>query len=94
MTSNAARHRGLGAEPGARQPAPDSSRVETTRRGCRTGRRTRSAPGKTTTVRILSTLLPPDAGRAAVAGFDVVRDRHRVRRRISLTGQYPAVEAC
>jgi len=49
-------------------------------------------PGKTTTVRILSTLLPPDAGRAAVAGFDVVRDRHRVRRRISLTGQYAAVD--
>jgi ABC-2 type transport system ATP-binding protein len=38
--------------------------------------------GKTTMVRILAT----------VAGFDVVRDRHRVRRAISLTGQYAAVD--
>jgi ABC-2 type transport system ATP-binding protein len=43
-------------------------------------------------VRILATLTPPDAGRARVAGFDVVRDRHRVRRSISLTGQYAAVD--
>jgi ABC-2 type transport system ATP-binding protein len=48
--------------------------------------------GKTTTVRILATLTRPDAGRARVAGLDVVRDRHRVRRRISLTGQYAAVD--
>jgi ABC-2 type transport system ATP-binding protein len=48
--------------------------------------------GKTTTVRILATLTPPDAGQARVAGFDVVRDRHRVRRSISLTGQYAAVD--
>ncbi|RPF20956.1 ATP-binding cassette domain-containing protein [Myceligenerans xiligouense] len=49
--------------------------------------------GKTTTVRILSTLLRPDAGRATVAGFDVVRDAHRVREIISLTGQQVAVDA-
>ena len=48
--------------------------------------------GKTTTVRILSTLTRADAGSARVAGFDVVRDRHRVRRSISLTGQYAAVD--
>jgi ABC-2 type transport system ATP-binding protein len=48
--------------------------------------------GKTTTVRILSTLVAPDAGRARVAGFDVVAERHRVRRAISLTGQYAAVD--
>jgi len=48
--------------------------------------------GKTTTVRILSTLVRADAGRARVAGFDVVRDRHQVRRSISLTGQYAAVD--
>ncbi|MEU0845569.1 ATP-binding cassette domain-containing protein [Streptomyces sp. NPDC005962] len=48
--------------------------------------------GKTTTVRILSTLTPPDAGHARVAGYDVVRDRPRVRRAISLTGQYAAVD--
>ncbi len=48
--------------------------------------------GKTTMVRILSTLLRPDAGRARVAGFDIIRDRHRVRRSISLTGQYAALD--
>jgi ABC-2 type transport system ATP-binding protein len=48
--------------------------------------------GKTTTVRVLATLLVPDAGTARVAGFDVVRDRHEVRRRLSLTGQSAAVD--
>jgi ABC-2 type transport system ATP-binding protein len=48
--------------------------------------------GKTTTVRILSTLLPADAGTARVAGFDVRRERPQVRRAISLTGQYAAVD--
>jgi ABC-2 type transport system ATP-binding protein len=48
--------------------------------------------GKTTMVRILSTLLRPDAGRARVAGFDIIADRHQVRRSISLTGQYAALD--
>ncbi|MFL1380460.1 ATP-binding cassette domain-containing protein [Nocardiopsis protaetiae] len=48
--------------------------------------------GKTTTVRILATLLRPDAGHAEVAGFDVVREPHEVRRLIGLTGQYAAVD--
>jgi ABC-2 type transport system ATP-binding protein len=48
--------------------------------------------GKTTAVRILSTLLPADAGQARVVGFDIVRERREVRRRISLTGQYAAVD--
>jgi ABC-2 type transport system ATP-binding protein len=48
--------------------------------------------GKTTNVRILSTLIRADAGQARVAGLDVVADRHRVRRSISLTGQYAAVD--
>ena len=48
--------------------------------------------GKTTTVRILSTLTAPDGGTARVAGADVVSDRAAVRRRISLTGQYAAVD--
>ena len=46
--------------------------------------------GKTTTVRILATLTEPDAGQARVAGYDVVRQRGDVRRRISLTGQSAA----
>ena len=48
--------------------------------------------GKTTTVRILATLAAPDDGRAVVAGHDVVAERKDVRRRISLTGQYAAVD--
>src|SRR4051794_33936826 len=49
--------------------------------------------GKTTTVRILSTLLRADAGSATVAGHDVAREPREVRRNISLTGQYAAVDA-
>ncbi|MFC7245511.1 ABC transporter ATP-binding protein [Catellatospora aurea] len=48
--------------------------------------------GKTTAVRILSTLLKPDAGTATVAGFDVVAQPQRVRESISLTGQFAAVD--
>ncbi|GGW81755.1 daunorubicin resistance protein DrrA family ABC transporter ATP-binding protein [Streptomyces lucensis JCM 4490] len=48
--------------------------------------------GKTTTVRILATLLPPDDGRATVAGHDVVEQPMEVRRRIGLAGQYAAVD--
>ena len=49
--------------------------------------------GKTTMVRILATLTRADAGEVRVAGFDVVRNRHQVRRAISLTGQFTAVDA-
>jgi len=48
--------------------------------------------GKTTTVRILATLARADAGAARVAGFDVVAERRQVRRHISLTGQYAALD--
>jgi ABC-2 type transport system ATP-binding protein len=48
--------------------------------------------GKTTLVRILATLLPPDGGRAVVAGHDVVRESFAVRARIGLTGQYTALD--
>jgi len=48
--------------------------------------------GKTTTVHILSTLVRPDGGTAAVNGFDVVRDPSRVRAAIGLTGQFSAVD--
>ncbi len=40
--------------------------------------------GKTTAIRVLSTLLIPNSGRAMVAGYDVVREASKVRRRISL----------
>jgi oleandomycin transport system ATP-binding protein len=48
--------------------------------------------GKTTAVRILATLLRPDGGSATVSGYDVVRDAHRVRQLIGLTGQYASVD--
>ncbi len=48
--------------------------------------------GKTTTVRMLATLITPDAGKAHVTGYDVVRDAARVRERISLTGQFAALD--
>ncbi len=48
--------------------------------------------GKTTVVRMLATLLRPDAGYARVCGADVVRQADRVRELIGLTGQYAAVD--
>jgi len=48
--------------------------------------------GKTTIVRILSTLLKPDDGTASVDGFDVLSEPARVRESISLTGQFAAVD--
>lgn len=48
--------------------------------------------GKTTAVRILATLLRPDAGRAVVAGCDILRDTNALRSRIGLAGQYAAVD--
>ena len=48
--------------------------------------------GKTTVVRILSTLLKADAGTATVQGVDVATDPLGVRERISLTGQFAAVD--
>jgi ABC-2 type transport system ATP-binding protein len=48
--------------------------------------------GKTTTINVLSTLLAPDAGRAVVAGCDVVADPDGVRRAIALTGQFAAID--
>ena len=48
--------------------------------------------GKTTIVKILTTLLKQDSGTAAVNGFDVVSMPDNVRQSISLTGQFAAVD--
>jgi ABC transporter DrrB family efflux protein len=48
--------------------------------------------GKTTLVRILATLLTPDAGRAEVLGHDVVHEAAAVRELLGLTGQFAAVD--
>jgi oleandomycin transport system ATP-binding protein len=48
--------------------------------------------GKTTAVRILATLLQPDAGAARIAGHDLLTEPQRVRERVGLTGQYASVD--
>jgi ABC-2 type transport system ATP-binding protein len=48
--------------------------------------------GKTTFVRMVATLLRPDAGSLRVAGYDVRKEPHAVRRMIGLAGQFAAVE--
>ena len=48
--------------------------------------------GKTTVVKILSTLLKADAGTASANGFDVAGQAADVRKSISLTGQFAAVD--
>jgi daunorubicin resistance ABC transporter ATP-binding subunit len=52
----------------------------------------RNGAGKTTFVRILSTLLTPDAGSIQIAGVDVGRDAKTVRSLIGLAGQFAAVD--
>lgn len=48
--------------------------------------------GKTTAIKILSTLLRPTSGQAVVAGYDIVRDADRVRESIGTTGQVTALD--
>jgi ABC-2 type transport system ATP-binding protein len=48
--------------------------------------------GKTTMVRVLATLTRPDSGAATVAGHDLLADPMGVKRQISLTGQFAAVD--
>src|SRR4051794_23090910 len=48
--------------------------------------------GKTTAVKILSTLLGADAGEVRVAGYDVAREPDAVRAAIGVTGQFSAVD--
>ncbi|WP_323170980.1 ATP-binding cassette domain-containing protein [Natrialba sp. PRR66] len=48
--------------------------------------------GKTTVIRMLATLLQPDAGTARVFGHDVATDGDAVRRRVSMTGQFASVD--
>jgi ABC-2 type transport system ATP-binding protein len=49
--------------------------------------------GKTTFIRMVATLLLPDAGTLSVAGIDAIKDPQRVRRAIGLAGQSAAVES-
>jgi ABC-2 type transport system ATP-binding protein len=62
------------------------------RRGTVLGLLGPNGAGKTTVVRVLATLLKPDAGTATVTGLDVVHDAAKLRERIGLAGQYAAVD--
>src|SRR5919198_1797694 len=53
----------------------------------------RNGAGKSTTVHMLTTLLPPTAGRAAVAGFDVATQGADVRRNIGAALQEAALDS-
>src|SRR5690606_28028733 len=53
----------------------------------------RNGAGKTTAVRVLTTLLRPDAGSAQAMGLDVISQPGAVRRVIGLAGQFAAVDA-
>ncbi|MEV6219155.1 ATP-binding cassette domain-containing protein [Nocardia sp. NPDC051833] len=48
--------------------------------------------GKTTTVRMLATLLRPTSGRAAIRGFDTVTHAEDAKRQLGLVGQFHAVD--
>lgn len=48
--------------------------------------------GKTTVIKILSTLLKPDGGTVKLAGIDVAKKPSEVKKHIALTGQYAAVD--
>ncbi|MGH2898871.1 MAG: ABC transporter ATP-binding protein, partial [Solirubrobacteraceae bacterium] len=48
--------------------------------------------GKTTAVRVMATLLKPDAGEVRVAGLDAVREAAALREKIGLAGQYAAID--
>lgn len=60
--------------------------------GCVYGLLGPNGAGKTTMIRILATLLRPDAGVARVFGHDAVHDAAAVRRRVSLTGQFASAD--
>src|SRR5829696_8440660 len=48
--------------------------------------------GKTTVIRMLATLIPPDAGTARVLGHDIRKEGDAVRSQVSLTGQLASVD--
>lgn len=52
----------------------------------------RNGSGKTTTVRMLATLITPTSGTARILGYDVRTEAQRIRRAIGLTGQFVAVD--
>ncbi|MBT0772234.1 ATP-binding cassette domain-containing protein [Kineosporia sp. J2-2] len=76
---------------GARRPALDGVDL-TVRAGRVLALLGANGAGKTTMIRILTTLLAADAGTARVAGYDVATQGGRVRASIGLAGQYAALD--
>ncbi len=72
--------------------APSITLTSLCRPGASTACSVRTAPGKTTAIRMLATLLRPDGGSAHIFGHDVVREAHIVRQLIGVTGQYASVD--
>ena len=94
-----------GAAPGAAPPSPwkafrsasarSSPSTASTSRWPRppcSGCSDPTAPARPPRVRILTTILHPDAGRATVLGIDVAKHPQAVRERIGLAGQYAAID--
>jgi ABC-2 type transport system ATP-binding protein len=52
----------------------------------------RNGAGKSTAIKVLTTLLPPTSGSAIVAGFDIARDPVEVRRHIGYVPQMPSAD--
>ena len=57
--------------------------------GQRVGLLGKNGAGKSTAIKILTGLLPPSGGEARILGYDVVRQREAVKRRISSSRQSP-----
>jgi ABC-2 type transport system ATP-binding protein len=51
----------------------------------------KNGAGKTTTMRVLTCFLPPTAGKATVAGFDVLEQPHEVKKNIGYLPETPPV---
>src|SRR5699024_7945001 len=73
-------------------PLAVAGAVLQTRRGGIYGMLGPNGAGKTTAIRMLATLLQPDAGRARVLGHDVFTEAKTIRERIALTGQFASLD--
>ncbi|HTO95503.1 MAG TPA: ATP-binding cassette domain-containing protein [Myxococcales bacterium] len=63
------------------------------RRGAFFGLLGSNGAGKSTTIKMLITLLPPTSGKALVAGFDILRQAREVRRHIGYVPQLVSADA-